>query len=77
MNDKQPPHEQILPADMPDADRTWQGDHDPYLGRLAHEQRKQRAPAPGPGQRVKGPADDGDPYLAQLMRANLRDRDRR
>ena len=77
MNDKKPPREQIMPADLPDADRTWQGDLDPYLAQIAREQRKQRAPAPGPGQRVTGPADDGDPYLAQLARTAPRDPDRR
>ncbi len=77
MNDKKPPRDAVMPADLPDADRTWQGDLDPYLGRIAHEQRKQRAPAPGPGQRVMGPVDDGDPYLAQLLRAKLHDPERR
>lgn len=57
-------------ADLPDEsledDRSWRGDHDPYLARLAHEGRRQRPPAPPRGPRIEGPADDGDPYLALL-----------
>jgi hypothetical protein len=57
-----------IPADVLDDDRTWQGDYDPYLGRLAHEGRKHRAPPPPRAARLSGPADDGDPYLAALAR---------
>ena len=57
-----------LPEEMLDDDRSWQGDHDPYLGMLAHEGRKHREPPAARGPRLSGPADDGDPYLAQLKR---------
>jgi hypothetical protein len=57
-----------IPADVLDDDRTWQGDYDPYLGQLAHEGRKHRAPPPPRAARLSGPADDGDPYLAALAR---------
>jgi hypothetical protein len=49
----------------------WQGDHDPYLGQLAREGRRHRAPPPPRGLRVEGPVDDGDPYLAELARARF------
>ena len=62
-----------LPADLLDDDRTWQGDYDPYLGKLAHEGRKHRAPPPSRGARLTGPADDGDPYLAALARDRQQD----
>lgn len=56
------------PDESLDDERSWQGDHDPYLARLANEGRRNR-PAPArPGPRVDGPPDDGDPYLAQLAR---------
>jgi hypothetical protein len=60
-----------LPPELLDDERTWQGDHDPYLGRLAQEGRRHRAPPPAPGPRVEGPVDDGDPYLAELVRARF------
>jgi hypothetical protein len=64
-----------LPAAMLDDERSWQGDHDPYLGMLAHEGRKHRAPPAARGPRLSGPADDGDPYLAQLKRSAAQGRD--
>ena len=57
-----------LPAEILDDDRSWQGDHDPYLATLAHEGHLGKAPAPQCGPRLSGPADDGDPYLAELAR---------
>lgn len=57
-----------LPAEILDDERSWQGDHDPYLGMLAHEGRKHRPPAEPRAARLSGPADDGDPYLADLAR---------
>jgi hypothetical protein len=57
-----------LPAEILDDDRSWQGDHDPYLATLAHEGHLGKAPAPQRGPRLSGPADDGDPYLAELTR---------
>jgi len=58
-----------LPGEILDDERSWQGDHDPYLATLAHEGRKYR-PGPVPrAPRVEGPLDDGDPYLAQLARS--------
>jgi hypothetical protein len=57
-----------ISADVLDDDRTWQGDYDPYLGQLAHEGRKHRAPPPPRAARLAGPADDGDPYPAALAR---------
>lgn len=76
MSDKRPPRETILPADLMDDDRTWQGDLDPYLGKIAHEQRRHREPPPARARRVEGPADDGDPYLAQLARSGPRNPER-
>lgn len=60
-----------LPPDTGEDERSWQGDHDPYLGSLAREGRRHRAPPPPPGPRVEGPVDDGDPYLAELARARF------
>jgi hypothetical protein len=57
-----------LPAEILDDERTWQGDHDPYLATLANEGRKNRPQAPARAPRLEGPVDDGDPYLAQLAR---------
>jgi hypothetical protein len=70
MSIRKPP-EAIMPADLLDDERTWQGDLDPYLGQLAHEGRKHREPPPPRGPRIEGPADDGDPYLAQLARSRF------
>lgn len=67
MNGK-PPHPREIPAEILDDERSWQGDHDPYLAMLAHEGRKHRPAPAGRAARVEGPADDGDPYLAQLAR---------
>lgn len=61
-----------LPAELLDDDRSWQGDHDPYLAQLAHEGRKHRPEPPPRAARVEGPVDDGDPYLAQLARDGTR-----
>lgn len=60
-----------LPPELLDDDRSWQGDHDPYLAALAHEGRKHRAPPPPRAARIDGPADDGDPYLAALARSRF------
>jgi hypothetical protein len=60
--------DELMPADLLDDERTWQGDLDPYLAQLAHEGRKHREPPPPRAPRLEGPADDGDPYLAQLVR---------
>lgn len=60
-------HGRELPAEILDDERSWQGDHDPYLGGLAHEGRKHREAPPPRGQRFSGPADDGDSYLAELV----------
>ena len=55
--------------DILDDERSWQGDDDPYLARLAHEGHLGK-PAPRKAERrVAGPADDGDPYLVQLARS--------
>jgi hypothetical protein len=43
MSIRKPP-EAIMPADLLDDERTWQGDLDPYLAQLAHEGRKYRPP---------------------------------
>jgi hypothetical protein len=59
----------VMPADLLDDERTWQGDNDPYLAALAQEGRRHRVPPPAPGPRLHGPADDGDPYPAELARA--------
>lgn len=68
-------HGRELPAEILDDERSWQGDHDPYLGKLAHEGRKHReAPAPR-GPRLSGPADDGDSYLADLVHRRPADSD--
>lgn len=64
-----------LPAEILDDERSWQGDHDPYLGMLAHEGRKHREGPPPRGQRLAGPADDGDSYLADLVHARRADSD--
>lgn len=64
-----------LPPEILDDERTWRGDHDPYLATLAHEGRKHRPPAPARAPRVEGPVDDGDPYLAQLARSRDTDSD--
>lgn len=58
-----------------DDDRSWHGDHDPYLVALAREGRKHRAPPPPRAPRLDGPADDGDPYLAALARSRFLDRE--
>jgi hypothetical protein len=63
------PRSSEIPAEILDDERSWQGDHDPYLAQLAHEGRKHRPPPAARGPRVEGPADDGDPYLAQLARS--------
>lgn len=62
-------------GELLDDDRSWHGDHDPYLGMLAHEGRKHRSPPPAPAARLQGPADDGDLYLAQLTRERLREQE--
>lgn len=54
------------PDESLDDERSWQGDNDPYLARLANEGRRNRPPHARPGPRVEGPLDDGDPYLAEL-----------
>lgn len=64
-----------LPAELLDDERSWQGDHDPYLSALAHEGRKHRAPPPPRAPRLYGPADDGDPYLATLARTRFTGRE--
>ena len=67
MSDRKPSARE-LPGEILDDERSWQGDHDPYLAMLAHEGRKHR-PGPAPrAPRVEGPLDDGDLYLAQLAR---------
>lgn len=63
------PRSRELPAEILDDERTWQGDHDPYLATLAQEGRRHRPEAPARAPRLEGPADDGDPYLAQLARS--------
>jgi hypothetical protein len=60
-------HGRELPPEILDDERSWQGDHDPYLGGLAHEGRKHREAPPPRGRRLAGPADDGDAYLADLV----------
>jgi len=60
-------HGRELPAEILDDERSWQGDHDPYLGGLAHEGRKHREAPPLRGPRLSGPPDDGDAYLAELV----------
>jgi hypothetical protein len=65
-----------LPIELLDDERSWQGDHDPYLAMLAHASREQEQPLP-PLERappVEG-LPDGDVYLAQLTRARRRDSD--
>lgn len=57
-----------LPPEALDDERSWQGDHDPYLARLAHEGRAARPRTRPMAERLPGPPDDGDPYLAQLAR---------
>jgi hypothetical protein len=64
-----------IPAEIFDDERTWQGDYDPYLGTLAHEGRKHRAPPPPRAAHLAGPADDGDPYLAEVARCRFQDSD--
>jgi hypothetical protein len=65
-----------LPVELLDDERSWQGDHDPYLAMLAHASREQDLPPPPPARapRVEG-LPDGDVYLAQLTRARRRDSD--
>jgi hypothetical protein len=63
-----PPPPRELPADILDDERTWQGDHDPYLAALAHAGRTQHPPPPERAPHLEGPPDDGDVYLAQLTR---------
>jgi hypothetical protein len=63
------PLPQDLPAEILDDERSWQGDHDPYLASLALEGRKHRPAPAAQAARLEGPADDGDPYLAQLARS--------
>lgn len=58
-----------IPEEILDDERSWQGDHDPYLARLAHKHHAGRPPARPPGPSLSGPPDDGDPYLAQLARS--------
>lgn len=64
-----------MPEDLLDDERTWQGDHDPYLAKLAHEGQKHRPALEARAPRLEGPADDGDPYLAQLARNRASDPD--
>lgn len=68
-------HGRELPAEILDDERSWQGDHDPYLGMLAHEGRKHREAPPPRGARLAGPADDGDAYLAELAHRRQVDSD--
>ena len=58
-----------LPREILDDERSWQGDHDPYLVRLAHEGHAGRSVKRRAAERVPGPPDDGDPYLVQLARS--------
>jgi hypothetical protein len=71
-----PPPPRELPAEILDDERSWHGDHDPYLAALAHSGRTQPPPPPPPPERaprLEGPPDDGDVYLAQLTRGCGRD----
>jgi hypothetical protein len=65
-----------LPVELLDDERSWQGDHDPYLAMLAHASHEQEPPPSPPARapRMDGPP-DGDVYLAQLTRARGRDSD--
>ena len=63
--------EAMMQPELLDDERTWQGDHDPYLGSLAHEGRQHREPPPPRAPRLEGPLDDGDLYLAQLVRLKI------
>ena len=58
-----------LPAEILDDERSWQGDHDPYLVRLAHQGHAGRPVPRRAADRVAGPPDDGDPYLVELARS--------
>lgn len=58
-----------LPSEILDDERSWQGDLDPYLVQLAHEGHAGRPARRLAAERVAGPADDGDPYLAELARS--------
>ena len=57
------------PGEILDDERSWQGDHDPYLASLAHEGHLGKQAPRKAERRVTGPADDGDPYLVQLARS--------
>jgi hypothetical protein len=69
------PSRPTLPDELLDDERSWQGDHDPYLGSLAKAGRQQRGGPPPRAPRLDGPVDDGDPYLAELARRRRDDPD--
>lgn len=62
------PFSRELPGELLDDERSWQGDHDPYLATLAHQGHLQPREPVAHAERLEGPVDDGDPYLAQLAR---------
>lgn len=58
-----------IPAEALDDDRSWQGDHDPYLATLARQGREQRRAAGPPPHNRREMEQERDPYLVGLVRS--------